>query len=514
MSTPDNVLMCRVLKAIVDSLIGPTMDLMARSPAPVQTPPSSMNVAVNVSAVNPESSGWWQTSSEQGWAAWNPPREAISYNDNADAQWKSFHMGRDAWRSHGYNDFQKKQKDRGSQSWGNTKSWKAVQDQWKAQHDDEAQVTPDVAVPGEAPAAGSFIIPCRHYSWGRCKLGDSCKFSHSLLTTVSDDLFEHFIKLYCPSANDDDLEHLRKLSPLDKLAVVNAGEMYKVQNVRFCAAGRIKRSRQIEAPLQGTSEQQDRPYQADRNLRPRSRSRSRSYRSSRALRKSNKLVSDPPGLVVQTGDRREDGMGATVPTPLHNQAAEVVESVSRNNSHAVDLGIVTDEAMLQEVTSKLRSEASASSNIATIHQASFSAALRSADSVKENQNASAQSSPSASLIAKQFTSGDANSRNLTENLRSPCSKSESGTREDRALRADHSSSQDKKVQAPSSLMGGFTHHVKPTPCVHEDPATTTGPVNNLKDETITQGNSSLSSRSTSLVHHHGYHDRAEYKIMS
>ena len=87
MSTPDNVRMCRSLKAIVDSLIGPTMDLMARSPAPVQTPPSSMNVAVNVSAVNPESSGWWQTSSEQGWAAWNRPREAFSYKHNADAQW-------------------------------------------------------------------------------------------------------------------------------------------------------------------------------------------------------------------------------------------------------------------------------------------------------------------------------------------------------------------------------------------------------------------------------------------
>ena len=202
-----------------------------------------------------------------------------------------------------------------------------------------------------------------------------------------------------------------------------------------------------------------------------------------------------------------------MPTPLRNQAAEVVESVSRNNSHAVDLGIVTDEAMLQEVTSKLRGEASASSNIATIHQASFSAALRSADSVKENQNASAQSSPSASLIAKQSTSGDANNRDRTEKSRSPRSKSKSGTREDRALRADHSSSQDKKVQAPSSLMGGFTHHVKPTPCVHEDPATTTGPVNNFKDETITQGNSSLSSRSTSLVHHHRYRDRAAYRII-
>ena len=60
-------------------------------------------------------------------------------------------------------------------------------------------------------------------------------------------------------------------------------------------------------------------------------------------------------------------------------------------------------------------------------------------------------------------------------------------------------------------MGGFTHHVKPTPCVHEDPATTTGPVNSFKDETITEENSSLSSRSTSLVHHHGYRDRAEYR---
>ena len=88
MSTSDNgLLMCRALKAVVDSLIGPTMDLVTMSPAPVQTRASSMNVAVDVSAVNPESSGWWQTNSEQVWVAWNnPPRESSSYEDNADAQ--------------------------------------------------------------------------------------------------------------------------------------------------------------------------------------------------------------------------------------------------------------------------------------------------------------------------------------------------------------------------------------------------------------------------------------------
>ena len=227
--------------------------------------------------------------------------------------------------------------------------------------------------------------------------------------------------------------------------MVNAGEMYRVPYVRSCAAGRIKRSRQNEAPVQGTPEQQDRPYSADRNLRRRSRSRSRSYRPTRALRQSEELLSDPPGLVVPPGHRREDGTGATAPTALPNQAAEAVDLAIRNISQAVDLGIEADVAIRQEVTSRLRGEASASGNLAGIQQVAVSAALRAADSVKENQNASTKSLPSASLIAEQSTSGDANNRVRTEKSRSPRPKSERGALEDRSPRADHPPRQKKKV---------------------------------------------------------------------
>ena len=55
MATLDSgLLMTRMLRAIVDLVSGPTMDLVTTSPAPVQAPSSSMNVEVNVSAVNPE----------------------------------------------------------------------------------------------------------------------------------------------------------------------------------------------------------------------------------------------------------------------------------------------------------------------------------------------------------------------------------------------------------------------------------------------------------------------------
>ena len=91
--------MNRMLRAIVDLVIGPTLDLVPTSPAPVQAPSSSMNVEVNVSAVNPESSGWWHANEDQGWWAWNnPSRKAISYEDNADAKWKGSSVGHKSWK--------------------------------------------------------------------------------------------------------------------------------------------------------------------------------------------------------------------------------------------------------------------------------------------------------------------------------------------------------------------------------------------------------------------------------
>ena len=101
MSTLDSgLLMNRMLRAMVDLVTGPTLDLVPTSPAPVQAPSSSMNVEVNVSAVNPESSGWWHSNEDQGWWAWNKPsRKAILYEDNADVQWKASPVVHNSWNS-------------------------------------------------------------------------------------------------------------------------------------------------------------------------------------------------------------------------------------------------------------------------------------------------------------------------------------------------------------------------------------------------------------------------------
>ena len=100
MATLDSgLLMSRMLRAIVDLVIGPTMDLVTTSPAPVQAPSSSMNVEVNVSAVNPKATGWWHANEDQGWWAWNnSSRKAISYEDNADDKWKQSSVGHKSWK--------------------------------------------------------------------------------------------------------------------------------------------------------------------------------------------------------------------------------------------------------------------------------------------------------------------------------------------------------------------------------------------------------------------------------
>ena len=144
--------------------------------------------------------------------------------------------------------------------------------------------------PVEASPVASFIIPCRNHFLGKCRFGSTCKFQHTQLTSVSDELFDYFIKNHIPFATKDDIVYLWGLSQIDKLAVVNGGEMDRVEYARKCSKGRMNSARQNEAPV-------DRPYSASRKPRRRSRprTRSRSRRISRSPSpQSGALLADPP----------------------------------------------------------------------------------------------------------------------------------------------------------------------------------------------------------------------------
>ena len=73
----------------------------------------------------------------------------------------------------------------------------------------------------EGSPGASCIIPCRYYFVGRCKSGGKCNFLHTQLTSISDELFDYFIKKHIPFATTKDIAYLWDLSQSDKLAVVN-----------------------------------------------------------------------------------------------------------------------------------------------------------------------------------------------------------------------------------------------------------------------------------------------------
>ena len=68
-------LLGRMLRSFVDLVTAPTVDAVAVPlSASVQAPPPSMNVEVNVSAVNPEpGTSWWHAHDDQGWWSWGKP---------------------------------------------------------------------------------------------------------------------------------------------------------------------------------------------------------------------------------------------------------------------------------------------------------------------------------------------------------------------------------------------------------------------------------------------------------
>ena len=86
----------------------------------------------------------------------------------------------------------------------------------------------------------TFVMPCRAQLAQKCAHGSKCKFSHSRITTLSEDDYGNFIDMACPLAEERDIKFLWSLSKSERLVVVNEGEMSNVASIETCCVGRIR----------------------------------------------------------------------------------------------------------------------------------------------------------------------------------------------------------------------------------------------------------------------------------
>ena len=100
---------------------------------------------------------------------------------------------------------------------------------------------------GKPGAQPSFVLPCRAYLEQRCRFGSKCKYSHSSITSLSDDDYHHFIRMACPLADERDVEFLWSLSKSDRLDVVNECKTANVDDIKSCCVGRISRAKWFKA---------------------------------------------------------------------------------------------------------------------------------------------------------------------------------------------------------------------------------------------------------------------------
>ena len=133
--------------------------------------------------------------------------------------------------------------------------------------------------------------------------------------------------------------------------MVNAGELYKVRNVRVCVNESIDRVKQNEVSVQGAPDQHQRFPSRDRNVRRRSESRKRFHRSSRKPhRQTEDLLPDPPALALQPVSRGVDGAGVLILIGNSNRAAEEPADARRNNLKALASELEADEVAFEELT--------------------------------------------------------------------------------------------------------------------------------------------------------------------
>ena len=193
---------------MVDSIcpIEPT----APVPALSQTPASSMNVAVN--NFIPDSTGWRKPNTDQGWSSWNHSSWEVRAREHMECdQWKHSDDWR-AWSWGGHAGHIEQQKDKWSNGRGKANNWNADSEEWKSPQVADASPLPVEEAPVEAAPVASFVIPCRSYFLGKCKLGSTCTFQHTQMTSVSDEFLNYFIKNHMPYAIKQDIDLYAALS--------------------------------------------------------------------------------------------------------------------------------------------------------------------------------------------------------------------------------------------------------------------------------------------------------------
>ena len=107
---------------------------------------------------------------------------------------KQSFVGHKSWKGQEHSHVPKPLQDQRPTGKGNSKRWRADDEQKKHLPAEEVPILLAEAIIGEAAQAVTFSIPCRSNFLGTCRYGDNCKFLHSPLKSVSDDQFDSFIK--------------------------------------------------------------------------------------------------------------------------------------------------------------------------------------------------------------------------------------------------------------------------------------------------------------------------------
>ena len=240
-----------MLRAVIDVAAGMEVVSVVPVSAATSVPPVVTNI--NLSSGNSDGSNWWRASGESGALTWGTPLPiALSGGESGGNAWtrRARYFAPNADSSHAAG-----QRKTIEDEWKpEPEPWKPDKGQWEKSSEGAEDEYWEKYKEGEDPAAYKgrqrkrgarpfFVLPCRGFAEQTCRDGNDCKYSHIRLTSLSDNDYLQFIRLACPSANEQDIEFLWSLSKSDRLAVVNQGKLSNVDDIKACCEGRIKRAK-------------------------------------------------------------------------------------------------------------------------------------------------------------------------------------------------------------------------------------------------------------------------------